>query len=201
MSRADFSARHVWLGELGRTQRPGGFVCSADALGAAGRKARRTGVRGETYAYWYLRRNGYVMIARNFTYRGMKGEIDLVGYDGDDARVCRSENANFATRRVWFARRCGHRRESSGIFREWPGNLCANTAQATHRSDLIFLRLKPRPASAPSFVSTRALLPHNKNCNCSARLGGPIRLRISLFQRRPMLKCVVLPARRNRCPS
>src|ERR1700692_4062587 len=50
---------------------------------AAGHKARRTGVRGETYAYWFLRRNGYVMIARNFTYRGMKGEIDLVGYDGE----------------------------------------------------------------------------------------------------------------------
>jgi putative endonuclease len=50
---------------------------------AAGRKARRTGVRGETYAYWFLRRNGYVMIARNFTYRGVKGEIDLVGYDGE----------------------------------------------------------------------------------------------------------------------
>jgi putative endonuclease len=49
---------------------------------AAGSKARRTGVRGETYAYWYLRRNGYVMIARNFTQHGMKGEIDLVGYDG-----------------------------------------------------------------------------------------------------------------------
>lgn len=49
---------------------------------AAGRKARRTGVRGETYAYWYLRRNGYVMIARNFSSRGIKGEIDLVGYDG-----------------------------------------------------------------------------------------------------------------------
>jgi putative endonuclease len=50
---------------------------------AAGRKARRTGVRGETYAYWFLRRKGYVMIARNFTYRGLKGEIDLVGYDGE----------------------------------------------------------------------------------------------------------------------
>jgi putative endonuclease len=48
----------------------------------AKQRARRTGVRGETYAYWYLRRNGYVMIARNFTNRGMKGEIDLVGYDG-----------------------------------------------------------------------------------------------------------------------
>jgi putative endonuclease len=52
-------------------------------LSAAGHKARRTGVRGETYAYWYLRRIGYVMIARNFTSRGIKGEIDLVGYDGD----------------------------------------------------------------------------------------------------------------------
>src|SRR5215472_12188181 len=50
---------------------------------ASGRKARRTGVRGETYAYWYLRRLGYVMVARNFTVRGAKGEIDLVGYDGE----------------------------------------------------------------------------------------------------------------------
>ena len=49
----------------------------------AGRQARRTGVRGETYAYWYLRRQGYVMVARNFTVRGIKGEIDLVGYDGE----------------------------------------------------------------------------------------------------------------------
>jgi putative endonuclease len=48
----------------------------------AGLQARRTGVRGETYAYWFLRRSGYVMIARNFTQRGIKGEIDLVGYDG-----------------------------------------------------------------------------------------------------------------------
>lgn len=55
---------------------------SVAAPQGAKHRARRTGVRGETYAYWYLRRNGYVMIARNFTYRGMKGEIDLVGYDG-----------------------------------------------------------------------------------------------------------------------
>ena len=40
----------------------------------AKQRALRTGVRGETYAYWYLRRHGYVMIARNFTFRGMKGE-------------------------------------------------------------------------------------------------------------------------------
>jgi putative endonuclease len=48
----------------------------------AKQRARETGIRGETYAYWYLRRHGYVMIGRNFMVRGVKGEIDLVGYDG-----------------------------------------------------------------------------------------------------------------------
>jgi putative endonuclease len=46
-------------------------------------EARSTGVRGETYAYWYLRRHGYVFIARNYMPHGMKGELDLVGYDGN----------------------------------------------------------------------------------------------------------------------
>ncbi|GAC1701043.1 MAG: hypothetical protein NVS9B4_03650 [Candidatus Acidiferrum sp.] len=45
--------------------------------------ARRTGIRGETYAYWYLRRHGYVFVARNYMPRGVKGELDLVGYDGE----------------------------------------------------------------------------------------------------------------------
>ena len=45
-------------------------------------RARRTGVRGETYAYWYLRRRGYVLVARNYTSPGLKGELDMVGYDG-----------------------------------------------------------------------------------------------------------------------
>lgn len=49
---------------------------------AARRRARRTGIRGETYAYWYLRRHKYVMVARNYTAPGMRGEIDMVGYDG-----------------------------------------------------------------------------------------------------------------------
>jgi putative endonuclease len=45
--------------------------------------SRRAGIRGETYAYWYLRRHGYVFVARNFTPRASKGEIDMVGYDGE----------------------------------------------------------------------------------------------------------------------
>ena len=50
--------------------------------GAKKLEARRTGIRGETYAYWYLRRQGYIFVARNYIPRGIKGEIDLVGYDG-----------------------------------------------------------------------------------------------------------------------
>jgi putative endonuclease len=56
-------------------------AAAGEANGA--RQARRTtGVRGETFAYWYLRSNGYTIIARNFRTPGLKGEIDLIGYDG-----------------------------------------------------------------------------------------------------------------------
>jgi putative endonuclease len=68
-----------WAARKGLAQ--SGAVPSRTA--ASGRKARRTGVRGETYAYWYLRRHGYIMVARNFSVRGIKGEIDLAGYDGE----------------------------------------------------------------------------------------------------------------------
>lgn len=49
---------------------------------SAKQQARRTGIRGETYAYWYLRRHGYIMVARNYRAPETKGEIDMVGYDG-----------------------------------------------------------------------------------------------------------------------
>ena len=55
---------------------------SAPVRDSARKKARQTGIRGETYAYWYLRRRGYVLVARNYMFPGFKGEIDIVGYDG-----------------------------------------------------------------------------------------------------------------------
>src|SRR5215470_11412636 len=45
--------------------------------------ARRAGIRGETFAYWYLRRHGYVFVARNYSPLSARGELDLVGYDGE----------------------------------------------------------------------------------------------------------------------
>ncbi len=64
--------------KLGRTgSRPQGDRTK----GQAG--AKQTGIRGETFAYWHLRRHGYVIVAKNYTAHGIKGEIDLIGYDGD----------------------------------------------------------------------------------------------------------------------
>jgi putative endonuclease len=44
---------------------------------------QRTGRRGEEDAYFYLRRRGYVMVARNFRTARHHGEIDLIGWDKD----------------------------------------------------------------------------------------------------------------------
>jgi putative endonuclease len=63
---------------------PAEDTVDAEELEDAMRKAaRQEGMRGETYAYWYLRCAGYVFIARNFSPRAAKGEIDLIGFDGD----------------------------------------------------------------------------------------------------------------------
>lgn len=49
----------------------------------AGRQRRRTGLRGETFAYWFLRRQGYTLVRRNYRTPRRRGEIDLIGWDGD----------------------------------------------------------------------------------------------------------------------
>ncbi len=42
-----------------------------------------TGRRGEEDAYFYLRRRGYTIISRNFRSPNHRGELDLVGWEGD----------------------------------------------------------------------------------------------------------------------
>jgi len=44
---------------------------------------QRVGQRGEEDAYFYLRRHGYVMVARNFRSPHARGEIDLIGWEKD----------------------------------------------------------------------------------------------------------------------
>ena len=44
---------------------------------------QRTGRQGEEDAYFYLRKKGYVIVARNFRSPHHRGEIDLIGWDKD----------------------------------------------------------------------------------------------------------------------
>ncbi len=49
----------------------------------AGAAHLATGRRGEELAYFYLRRLGYTIVARNWRSPRRSGEIDLIGWDGD----------------------------------------------------------------------------------------------------------------------
>jgi putative endonuclease len=60
-----------------------------DRLGAKRRSQKhlpvhqQVGRQGEEDAYFYLRKLGYVMVGRNYRSAGRRGEIDLIGWDGD----------------------------------------------------------------------------------------------------------------------
>ncbi len=58
----------------------------------------QTGRRGEEEAYFYLRRMGYVIVARNYRSHRRRGEVDLVGWDGDV--LCFIEVKTRSTREV-----------------------------------------------------------------------------------------------------
>jgi hypothetical protein len=58
----------------------------------------RTGRRGEEEAYFYLRRRGYTIIARNFRSPHHRGKLDLVGWDGEVLCIIEAKNANDARR-------------------------------------------------------------------------------------------------------
>jgi putative endonuclease len=65
-----------------------GLRDSGEAIDPAKKQeALQLGVRGETYAYWYLRRLGYIFIARNYMPSHAKGELDLIGYDGETLAI------------------------------------------------------------------------------------------------------------------
>src|SRR5207253_3842040 len=66
--------------------------------GSTGPAHQRIGRHGEEDSYFHLRRNGYVMVARNFRSPRRRGEIDLIGWEGDI--LCFIEDKTRTTREV-----------------------------------------------------------------------------------------------------
>jgi len=64
----------------------------------AGPEHLHTGRSGEEAAYFHLRENGYVIIARNYRSPRSRSELDLVGWDGDT--LCFIEVKTRTTRNI-----------------------------------------------------------------------------------------------------
>jgi len=101
----------------------------------------RTGTRGEEEAYFYLRRNGYVIVARNYRTPRSRSELDLVGWEGET--LCFIEVKTRTSRQFLPAEAAvdfDKRRDLSYVAREF---LRKAPGRPVFRFDVISVYLKP----------------------------------------------------------
>lgn len=99
------------------------------------------GRRGEEAAYFYLRKHGYVIIARNYRSPRSRSELDLVGWDG--AMLCFIEVKTRTTRKIMpaeFAVDVEKQRDLSHVAREF---LRKVKKDAPFRFDIVSVYLEP----------------------------------------------------------
>jgi putative endonuclease len=112
--------------------RPNSAVARKDPAAAA--KAA-TGRRGEEAAYFYLREQGYVIVARNFRSPRRSGEVDLIGWDGE--MLCFVEVKTRSSREVATAESAVNhdkKEELIGMAREF---LRRQPARTPYRFDVV----------------------------------------------------------------
>ncbi len=100
-----------------------------------------TGHRGEDEAYFYLRRQGYVMVARNYRSPRSRSELDLVGWDG--GTLCFIEVKTRTTRQVMPAEAAVNpekQRDLAQVAREFVRKAKGNPA---YRFDIVSVYLEP----------------------------------------------------------
>ena len=117
---------------------------------------QQTGRRGEEAAYFYLRRLGYVMVARNFRSPRRKGEIDLIGWHKDV--LCFIEVKTRTTRDVKPAEAAVDRRkrhELIAVAREYLRHL---TPSCQWRFDVLSVYYEDH-SSQPQFELFENVLP------------------------------------------
>ena len=109
----------------------------------------RIGRRGEDEACFHLRKQGYVMVARNFRSPRHRGEIDLIGWDGDV--LCFIEVKTRTTRDVKPAEAAvdrHKRRELAAVACDYRRHL---PDHCQWRFDVVSVYLDARGAASPRF--------------------------------------------------
>jgi putative endonuclease len=115
---------------------------AARILPGGKRKAEhlRTGSRGEEEAYFYLRENGYVIIARNYRSPRSRSELDLVGWEAET--LCFIEVKTRTARDVQPAEAAvdaEKQRDLAHVAREFLRKIKGNPA---HRFDIVSVYLE-----------------------------------------------------------
>jgi len=109
-----------------------------------------TGRRGEEEAYFYLRRLGYIIVARNWRSPRRPGEVDLIGWEGDT--LCFIEVKTRTTREVKPAEAAvdSHKqRRLAGVAKEYARRI---SGAPPHRYDILSVYLDCDP---PQFTLFR----------------------------------------------
>jgi putative endonuclease len=115
-----------------------------------------TGRRGEEEAYFYLRQQGYTIVARNFRSPRRRGEIDLVGWEGD--MLCFVEVKTRSTRDVKPAEAAvdaQKQQELAGVAREFLRRVPA----ASHRFDVLSIYFENDSAPQVTLFKNAFFLP------------------------------------------
>jgi putative endonuclease len=110
----------------------------------------KTGTRGEEEAYFYLRKLGYVIVARNYRSPKRHGEIDLIGWDKDV--LCFIEVKTRTSRAVKPAEAAvdfDKRRDLRSVAREY---LLRMDVSTSHRFDVVSIYYEPAKSPAPDIT-------------------------------------------------
>ncbi len=110
----------------------------------AGTPEHLTGRFGEEEAYFYLRQQGYLMVARNYRSPRRRGEVDLIGWDDDV--LCFVEVKTRSSREVMPAEAAvdiPKQQELAAMAREY---LRRVRGQPTYRFDIVSVYCEKRGA-------------------------------------------------------
>jgi putative endonuclease len=101
----------------------------------------KTGTHGEEQAYFYLRREGYVVVARNFRSPRCRSELDMVAWDGEtlcfiEVKTRSSRGLLPAEAAVDYDKRCDLSRVAHEFLRKV-------AVRPSYRFDVVSVYLEP----------------------------------------------------------